>query len=58
MFEHRFVELLILILTIISSVFTIVNVFMDWVPDIYALAAMILFLLIDSLWRKYHDNKA
>lgn len=45
-------ELVILSLTLASSIFTIVNVFTDWVPDTYALGTMLMLVLADVLWRK------
>jgi len=54
--KYLTIELSILLVLLSTSIFTFVNVFTNWVPDIYALLSMVLALLADSLWRRYYGN--
>lgn len=55
--KDRKVEIFLAILTLISAIFVIVNVFTDWVKDIYSIGIMLSFLLLDSAWRKGYTEK-
>lgn len=50
-------EMLIIFFLLSTSVFTFVNVFTNWVHDSYAILSMVVALLADAIWRRYHDNK-
>ena len=51
------VELAIVLTLLAVSIFTLVNTFTDWVPDVYGIAAMNLLILFHVLWmRKYGDK--
>lgn len=55
--KNIFVQIFILVLTLISAIFAIVNVFTDWVQDVYSIGVMLSLLLLDSVWRNGRTNK-
>lgn len=55
--KNIFVQIFILVLTLISAIFAIVNVFTDWVQDVYSIGVMLSLLLLDSVWRNGHADK-
>lgn len=46
------VELAIILILLMVSVFTLVNSFTDWIPDVYGIAAMNLLILAHVLWKR------
>lgn len=52
------VELTIILTLLAVSIFTLVNTFTDWVPDVYGIAAMNLLILSHVLWGRKYGNKA
>ena len=51
------VELAIILSLLAVSIFTLVNSFADWIPDVFGIAAMNLLILAHVLWmRKYGDK--
>lgn len=50
-------QIVLLVLTLISAIFVIINVFTDWVRDIYPIGIMLSLLLLDSAWRNGYAEK-
>lgn len=56
--KYLTVELSIFLILLSTSIFTFVNAFTNWVPDIYAVLSVVLALFVDLIWRRYYDNQA
>ena len=52
------VELTIILTLLVVSIFTLVNTFTDWVPDVYGICAMNLLIFSHILWMRKYGNKA
>ena len=51
------VELAIILSLLAVSIFTLVNSFTDWIPDVFGIAAMNLLILAHVLWMRKYGNK-
>ena len=51
------VELAIILSLLAVSIFTLVNSFTDWIPDVYGIAGMNLLILAHVLWMRKYGNK-
>ena len=51
------VELAIILTLLAVSIFTLVNAVVNWVPDVYGIAAMNLLILFHVLWMRKYNSK-
>jgi hypothetical protein len=51
------VELAIILTLLAVSIFTLINSVIDWVPDVYGIAAMNLLILTHILWMRRYGDK-
>jgi hypothetical protein len=50
-------ELIILLIGLFMGIFSMINLFAQWVPNIYPITGIILSLAAHILWSKYYGDK-